>query len=125
MLFQSRFHDAIRRGELTSTIRIWHSPRVRVGGRYSLGGGSIRVERIQEIEFDALTPALARRAGFASVVELLKVAKHGAGERIFLIDFRYVDALQSEDSGRRQAAARKPAQGSVRKVGKKSGRTSI
>jgi hypothetical protein len=119
MLFQSRFHDAIRRGELTSTIRIWHQPRVRVGGRYSLGRGSIQVERMQEIEFDALTPALARRAGFASVVELLKVAKHGAGERIFLIDFRYVDTLKNKGSGRKQTVARKPAQGSVRKAGKR------
>jgi hypothetical protein len=44
------------------------------------------------MEFDALTPALARRSGFSSVVELLKVAKHGAGERVFLIDFHYVAA---------------------------------
>jgi len=92
MLFQSRFHDGIRRGDITCTIRIWQRPRVRVGGTYQLGAGSIRVDRIQEMEFDGLTPALARRSGFASVVELLKVAKHGAGERIFLIDFHYVDA---------------------------------
>jgi hypothetical protein len=92
MLFQSRFHERIRRGDITCTIRIWQRPRVRVGGTYRLGAGSIRVDRIQEIELDALTPALARRSGFASVVELLKVAKHGAGERIFLIEFRYLDA---------------------------------
>lgn len=92
MLFQTRFHDGIRRGEITCTIRIWHRPRVRVGGVYPLGAGSIHVDRIQEMEFDALTPVLARRSGFSSVVELLKVAKHGAGERIFLIDFHYVDA---------------------------------
>jgi hypothetical protein len=92
MLFQSRFHDGIRRGEITCTIRIWHSPRVRVGGTYQLGAGSIHVDRIQEMEFDGLTPTLARRSGFSSVVELLKVAKHGAGERIFLIDFHYVAA---------------------------------
>ena len=90
MLFQSRFHDGIRRGEITCTIRIWQRPRVRVGGAYHLGAGSIHVDRIQEMEFDALTPALARRSGFGSVVELLKVAKHGAGERVFLIDFHYV-----------------------------------
>jgi hypothetical protein len=92
MLFQSRFHDGIRRGDITCTIRIWQRPHVRVGGKYRLGSGSIRVDRIQEMEFDALTPTLARRSGFASVVELLKVAKHGAGERIFLIEFRYLDA---------------------------------
>jgi len=91
MLFQSRFHEPIRRGEITCTVRIWHKPRVKVGKQYAFGAGAIEVERIQEIGFESLTPALARRSGFASLVELLKVAKHGAGERVFLIDFRYVD----------------------------------
>jgi hypothetical protein len=31
----------------------------------------------------------ARRSGFAGVIDLLKVAKHGAGENVYLIDFRY------------------------------------
>jgi hypothetical protein len=35
------------------------------------------------------TPALARASGFAGVVDLLKVAKHGPGRRVFVIDFRY------------------------------------
>jgi hypothetical protein len=91
MLFKSAFHAPICQGEITSTVRIWLRPRVRVGGRYQLGSGSIEVQRIQEIGFEALTPALARRCGFASLVEMLKVAKHGAGERVFLIDFHYLD----------------------------------
>ena len=52
--------------------------------------GSIRVDRIQEMEFDGLTPALARRSGFASVVGLLKVAKHGPGVNVYLVRFHYV-----------------------------------
>jgi len=96
MLFQSRFHDPIRRGEITCTVRIWHQPRVKVGKRYALFPGSIEVERIEEIGFESLTPALARRTGFASLVDLLKVAKHGAGERVFLIDFRYVEGPPKE-----------------------------
>lgn len=99
MLFKSCFHEAIRRGELSSTVRIWRSARVRVGHSYRLGSGAIEVQRIQEIGFDGLTAALARRCGFASLVELLKVAKHGAGERVFLIDFRYVERpVQRESS---------------------------
>jgi hypothetical protein len=91
MLFQTRFHEAIRSGEITCTVRIWRRPHVRIGGRYRLGQGAIEVDRILEAGFDALTPALARRTGFASLVELLKVAKHGHGERVFIIDFHYVD----------------------------------
>jgi hypothetical protein len=89
MLFKSSLHAPIVRGEVTCTVRIWLRPRVRVGGRYRLSAGCVEVCSIQEIGFEALTPALARRCGFASLVEMLKIAKHGAGERVFLIDFRY------------------------------------
>jgi len=34
---------------------------------------------------------LARRSVFASVVDALKTAKHGAGERVFFIDCHYDD----------------------------------
>jgi hypothetical protein len=42
-----------------------------------------------EISLADVTPELARRSGFAGVVELLKIAKHGAGSRVFLVEFRY------------------------------------
>jgi hypothetical protein len=105
MLFQSRFHDPIRRGEITCTVRIWQRPRVRVGKQYRLGAGAVAVDRIQEIDFDALTPALARRSGFASLVDLLKVAKHGSGERVFLVDFHYLDELAASPRSQEKANA--------------------
>lgn len=92
MLFQTRFHEPIRRGEITTTVRIWQSLRVKPGGRYRLGSGAIVVDRIHEVGLHDITSAIARRCGFASLVDLLKTAKHGAGERVFLIDFHYVDA---------------------------------
>jgi len=70
-------------------VRIWQRPHVKVGGRYALGAGAIVVDRMYEARLDDLTPALARRCGFASVVDALKTAKHGAGERVFIIDFHY------------------------------------
>ena len=42
-----------------------------------------------EARLEDITPELARRSGFASVVDALKTAKHGAGERVFVIDFHY------------------------------------
>ena len=89
MLFQRRFHDRIRSGEIRCTVRIWQRPHVKVGGRYALGGGAIVVDRMYETRFDDITPALAKRCGFASLVDALKTAKHGAGERVFVIDFHY------------------------------------
>jgi hypothetical protein len=47
---------------------------------------------LREIELDDITPQLARRSGFNGVVDLLKVAKHGAGEKVYLVEFHYVAA---------------------------------
>ena len=90
MLFQRRFHDGIRSGEIRCTVRIWQRPHVKVGGRYLLGGGgAIVVDKIRETRLDDITAALAQRCGFPSLVDLLKTAKHGPGERAFVIDFHY------------------------------------
>jgi hypothetical protein len=89
MTFTKRLHDPIKRGDVTCTIRIWRGPHVKVGGRYKLGGGFVEVKKIRQIEIADITPALARRSGFAGVVDLLKIAKHGAGENVYLIDFQY------------------------------------
>jgi hypothetical protein len=96
MLFQRRFHERIRSGEIRCTVRIWQRPHVKVGGRYALGRGAIVVDRIREARLDDITPELARRSGFASRVDVLKTAKHGAGERVFVIDFHY----DEKDGGR-------------------------
>ena len=77
------------RGEITCSVRIWQRPHVKVGGRYPLGDGAIEVTSLREIELADIAPELARRSGFAGVVDLLKVAKHGPGERVFLVEFEY------------------------------------
>jgi hypothetical protein len=38
---------------------------------------------------DDITPALARTSGFAGVADLLKTAKHGSGENVYLVEFHY------------------------------------
>jgi hypothetical protein len=89
MLFQRRFHERIRSGEIRCTVRIWQRPHVKVGGRYALGTGAIVVDEIHETRVEDITATLARRCGFPSLVDLLKTAKHGLGERVFVIDFHY------------------------------------
>ena len=90
MTFTKRLHPGIVAGEITQTLRIWKNLRAKVGGRYPFdGGGEIEVTRIREIELSDVTPDMARRQGFAGLVDLLKVAKHGSGQRVFLIDFEY------------------------------------
>jgi len=89
MMFTKRLREPIMRGEITCSVRIWQKPHVKVGGRYALGPGHIVVTSIKEITLAHITPALARRSGFAGVVDLLKVAKHGPGEKVYLVEFEY------------------------------------
>jgi hypothetical protein len=88
--FLRSLRDRVRKGEITSTVRLWQRPHVRVGGRYALPPGEILITKMFEVSLAEVTPDLARRSGFAGVVELLKVAKHGAGRRVFVIEFRYL-----------------------------------
>jgi len=52
--------------------------------------GEIVVDSIEPIGFPDITPQLARESGFLGIVDLLKVAKHGKGENIYLVRFHYV-----------------------------------
>ena len=89
MQFTKRLREPIKNGEITCSVRIWQRPHVKVGGRYRLGDGAVVVDRVSQIDFDDITPTLARRSGFAGVADLLKVAKHGPGEKVYLIEFHY------------------------------------
>jgi hypothetical protein len=89
MTFTKRLRDPIMRGEVTCSVRIWQRAHVKAGGRYRLGHGAVEVTEIREISMGDITPDLARRSGFLGVVDLLKVAKHGLGERVYLVEFEY------------------------------------
>jgi len=52
--------------------------------------GQIEIDSITPIGFPDITPALARESGFLGVLDLLKVAKHGKGENIYLVRFHYL-----------------------------------
>ena len=91
MMFTKQLREPVMRGEVTCSVRIWQKPRVKVGGRYGLGPGAIHVTALCEITLADVTPDLARRSGFAGVVDLLKVAKHGPGDRVYLVEFEYRD----------------------------------
>jgi hypothetical protein len=90
MIFTKRLREGVRRGEITCSVRFWISPRVSVGKRYAMEGGAIEIDSIETIGFPDITPELARESGFLGVLDLLKVAKHGRGQNIYLIRFHYV-----------------------------------
>ena len=90
MQFARDLRQRVIDGEITRSVRIWQRPRVKVGNGYRLGDGEVVVDAIREITLEDVTPTLARETGFAGVVDLLKTAKHGTGERVYLVDFHYV-----------------------------------
>ncbi len=95
MTFTKRLRDGVRRGEITVSVRIWKNPRVRVGGHYPMEEGAIEIDSIEQIGFPDITPELARQSGFLGVLDLLKIAKHGSGENIYLVRFHYIPPRKS------------------------------
>ena len=90
MVFAKRLREGVIRGEITCTVRIWTGPHIKEGGRYSMGDGAIEIDSITPIGFPDITPELARESGFSGLLDLLKVAKHGRGDKIYLIRFHYI-----------------------------------
>ena len=106
MVFTKRLRDRVRSGEITCSIRIWISPRVRVGARYRMEEGEIEIDSIEPLGFPDITPDLARQSGFLGVLDLLKIAKHGHGQNIYLIRFHYIPPTRAK--AKRAISAIKP-----------------
>jgi hypothetical protein len=90
MMFTKRLREGVRSGVITVSVRIWKSPRVKVGNRYRMEEGAIEIDSIEPIGLPDITPELARASGFLGVLDLLKVAQHGSGQKIYLVRFHYV-----------------------------------
>ena len=97
MVFTKRLRDGVRTGKITCSIRIWTRPHVIVGNRYRMDEGEIEIESILPIGLPDITPELARESGFLGVVDLLKIAKHGKGDRIYLIRFHYIPPRKTRE----------------------------
>lgn len=96
MLFTKRLREGVRRGDITCSVRFWMSPRVRAGARYPMEDGEIEIDSIEPIGLPDITGQLARESGFLGVVDLLKVAKHGKGENIYLVRFHFVPGVSKK-----------------------------
>ena len=90
MLFAKQLREGVRRGRIRCSVRIWQRPKVKAGGRYVMDEGHIVVESIEPIARREITHDLARESGFASVKDLLAMARHGTGRHVYLIRFHYV-----------------------------------
>ena len=111
MVFTKRLRDGVRRGRIKCSVRIWKSPHVKAGSRYQMDEGHIVVDSIVPITIADITHDLARESGFASVDDLLGIAKHGSGDKVYLIRFHYLPPGAWDTPGK---PASRRAQRSVR-----------
>lgn len=93
MMFTQHLREGVRCGLITCSVRIWKSPRVKVGNRYRMEEGEIAVDSIEQITLGDITQDLAIESGFRGKADLLKVAKHGSGENVYLVRFHYIPPL--------------------------------
>ena len=96
MVFTKRLREGVRSGAITCSVRIWQSPHVNVGRRYRMEEGEIEVDSIEQIAIQEINHALAIESGFLGVIDLLKVAKHGPGDNVYLIRFHYVRPCEQQ-----------------------------
>src|SRR6185295_20187163 len=100
MVFTKRLREGVRNGAITCSVRIWQSPRVTVGRRYRMEEGEIEIDSIQQIAIQDITHQLAIESGFLGVIDLLKVAKHGPGENVYLVRFHYIPPRSRKPASR-------------------------
>jgi hypothetical protein len=76
MEFSAELRDAVMAGDITVSFRLWRQPRVRPGGRYSVGPAQIEVDSVELMPFSAITPADLRRSGERDLESLRQRAAH-------------------------------------------------
>lgn len=92
VLFTKRLRAGVRSGEITCSVRIWKYPHVKVGNCYPMEDGYIEIDSIEEIAIQDIHHGLAVESGFLGVIDLLKTAKHGAGDHVYLVRFHFLPA---------------------------------
>ena len=80
---------AIRAGDIDLAFRRWERPRVRVGTRMRTQVGLLEVTALDEVAEDSLTEHDARRAGAASVADLVGALAHRPDQPVWRVGLRW------------------------------------
>ena len=94
MQFSPELRSDVLAGDITVSVRLWRRPRVREGGRYSVGLGEIEVEAVELVSFASITDDDIRRAGELDREALRRRAAHAGPVNddtlVYRITFRAV-----------------------------------
>jgi len=91
VVFTKHLREGIKRGRITTSVRFWVNAHVKAGGRYAMDEGHIVIDSVERITKSKITRKLIIESGFKDREHLLSIAKHGKGEKIFLVRFHYVN----------------------------------
>ncbi len=94
MEFSKDLRDDVIAGDITVSFRLWRRPKVRAGGRYSVGPALIEVDSVELIPFSAITAADVRRSGEPDRETLRRRAAHAGpindGTLLYRVEFHLV-----------------------------------
>ena len=95
MQFSPELRDDVAVGDITLSFRLWKRPKVRVGGRYSMGPALIEVDAIDLVPFASVTRADVKRAGERDRETLRARAAHAGpiddDTLVYRIEFHVID----------------------------------
>ena len=93
--FSRELRDDVLAGRITVSYRLWHRPKVRVGGRYPVGPAQFEVDSVELVPFSVVTPDDVRRSGEPDRESLRRRAAHagpiGDDTLVYRIEFHIVE----------------------------------
>jgi hypothetical protein len=104
--FSRELRSDVLAGEITLSIRLWKRPRVKKGGRYTVGLGEIEIDAIEQVPFAAITDKDVRRAGEPDRETLRGRAAHAGpideDTLVYRIEFHAVGSAEQSHARQRQ-----------------------
>jgi hypothetical protein len=74
--FSPELRDGVLGGDVSVSIRLWKTPRVRQGRRYRVGVGQVEIDGIELIRFEEVSTQDVRRSGERDLAALRLRAAH-------------------------------------------------
>jgi hypothetical protein len=91
VLFELRFVEPIRAGDITLTFRRWKRSQAKAGNRQRTVAGIIEVDAVDVVEQSEISDVDAKRSGYPSAADLLKGMPGTDDLPIYRIRFHHVD----------------------------------
>jgi hypothetical protein len=74
--FSRELREDVLSGDVTVTFRLWRRPKVKAGGRYRVGTGTVQVDAVELVPFASIDEEDLRRSGEADRESLRRRAAH-------------------------------------------------